>query len=132
MQMGICGATAHGRECTRPVCKFSHTIPTIDTAGTEFQQTLKAALNSQAEYYKAKSTSTEAAVLAMQATQDSLPPSQKAAETAAAATAAAAGAAAADEEHPARKDKPGVTSTQATIGYGLFRRQLWDPGSDND
>ena len=67
----------------------------------------------------------------MQATPEAPPPSSP--ETAKdGAAAAAAAAAAADEEHPARKGKPGVTSNQATIGYGLFRRQLWDPGDDAD
>ena len=129
MQMGVCGQVAHGKECTKPGCKFLHTIPTVDTAGAEFQQTVKAALIQHAEHLKAKATSTEATVLAMQTTpEDPSPPAPEAAETAA----TAATAATADEEHPARKGKPGVTSTQATIGYGLFRRRLWDPESDND
>ena len=128
MQLGMCVETAHGRECKQPSCTFKHTIPTLDPTGTVFTEAVQSALIKHAEHLKLKSTKAEAAILTMQATPEAPPPSSP--ETA--KDGAAAAAAAADEEHPARKGKRGVTSDQATIGYGIGLRRLWDPGDDDD
>ena len=129
MKLGYCVDAIYGRECSRPYCRYEHTIPHLDTSTPEFQEAAQAALVAHTEVAAARSGKAEAALLAMQATppppigKGTIDPPEDPSEGAAPAE---------QEEHPARKDKRGVTSDQAVIGYGLTstgRRLL---GFDDD